>query len=123
MRPLILPTAMILLSLAGCALEDTAPPEHASGTFAAPAAVGAGLPDLIVDADRLARSWVIYDETFPSTSCSVQESNMTPGGHRVLRFTVSTPNVGLADVFVGDPLAHMTANDGLFEYATCHAHL
>ena len=48
---------------------------------------------------------------------------MTPGDHRVMRFTVSTPNIGLGDVYVGDPLAHMAANDGLFEYATCHAHL
>jgi hypothetical protein len=109
--------------LTGCAVDDAAPPEQAVGAAAAPAAATGGLPDLVVDADRLAKSWVIYDESFPSTSCSVQESDMTPGDHRVLRFTVSTPNVGFGDVYVGEPLAHMAANDGLFEYAACHAHL
>lgn len=123
MRPLILSTVTLALTLTGCALEDAAPPERTAGAVAAPPAAGTGLPDLVVDAGRLAKSWVIYDESFPSTSCSVQESEMTPGDHRVLRFTVSTPNVGTADVYVGDPLAHMAANDGLFEFATCHAHL
>jgi hypothetical protein len=48
----------------------------------------------------------------------------------VLRFTVSTPNIGDADAVVGDPLAHVDPNhdgdfsdtDGLFEYAPCHNH-
>lgn len=55
---------------------------------------------------------------------------MTPGTHKVIRFTVTTPNVGDADVFVGSPLAHMDPNgdgdfadsDNLFEFATCHEH-
>ena len=33
-----------------------------------------------------------------------------------------TPNTGNADIFVGDPRAHYEANDGLFEFATCHRH-
>ena len=40
----------------------------------------------------------------------------------LLRFTVSTPNIGTADVNLGDPNAHIAANDGLYEYATCHRH-
>src|SRR2546426_12835191 len=82
-----------------------------------------GTPDLIVDAKRLADSWVVYDQTFLATTCSVIEGGVTAGEHRVLRFTVTTPNIGDADVFVGDPLAHMDPNgdgdfsdqDGLFE--------
>ena len=58
-----------------------------------------GTPDLIVDAKRLADSWVVYDQTFLATTCSVIEGGVTAGDHRVLRFTVSTPNIGDADVF------------------------
>ena len=89
-----------------------------------------GTPDLIVDGKRLADSWVIYDQNLDASLCSVQEGGVTPGVRRVLRFTVTTPNIGDADVFVGDPLAHMDPNgdgdfsdsDGLFEFATCHNH-
>jgi len=81
-----------------------------------------GTPDLIVDAKRLATSWVVYDQTFAAGVCSVVEGDVQPGDHRVLRFTVTTPNIGDADVFVGNPLDHVAANDGLFEFATCHNH-
>ncbi len=89
-----------------------------------------GTPDLIVDAKRLADSWVVYDETFDAGVCSVVEGGVLAGEHRVVRFTVTTPNIGDADVFVGDPLAHMDPNgdgdfsdqDGLFEFASCHNH-
>ena len=74
-----------------------------------------GTPDLIVDGKRLADSWVIYDQTFSATACSVVEGGVTAGDHRVLRFTVTTPNIGDADIFIGDPNAHFAANDGLFE--------
>src|SRR5262245_34686964 len=33
-----------------------------------------GLPDITVDAAKLATSWVIYDETFEPTACDVIES-------------------------------------------------
>ena len=32
-----------------------------------------GTPDLIVDGKRLADSWVVYDQTFSTTACSVVE--------------------------------------------------
>ena len=41
---------------------------------------------------------------------------------RLVRFTVTTANIGDADINIGDPLAHYDANDGLFELATCHQH-
>lgn len=37
-----------------------------------------------------------------------------------MRFTVSTPNIGDADLSIGDPNAHI--EDGLFEFASCHNH-
>ena len=85
-----------------------------------------GLPDIVVDPAALATSWVIYNETFEPTACDVIESPpgepLTAGDHRTLRITVNTPNIGTADLFVGDPNVHVAANDGLFEFATCHHH-
>ncbi len=83
---------------------------------------GAGQPDLIVDQGSLRQHWVVRVEDFPATLCSVQEGGITPGEHSVLRFTVSTPNIGDADLFVGDPNEHIAVGDGLFEFATCHQH-
>ncbi len=88
-----------------------------------------GTPDLIVDAPVLKSSWVIYNETIPA-GCTAEEGDVTPGEHRTLRFSVNTPNIGTADLVVGDPNKHFDPNgdgnpsdgDGLFELATCHGH-
>lgn len=81
-----------------------------------------GTPDLIVREDMLASQWVVRDEKLAASFCSVIEGGITPGLHRLLRFTVMTPNIGDADIYIGDPRAHVAADDGLFEFATCHAH-
>jgi len=81
-----------------------------------------GTPNLIVDSKTLQNHWIVRDEDFSATACSVIEGNVQPGPHRVLRFTVSTPNVGDADLFIGDPNVHFQNNDGLYEFATCHNH-
>jgi hypothetical protein len=89
-----------------------------------------GLPDLIVDARATQQNWVNRTELLPANFCSVEEGNITPGEHDLLRFTVTTPNIGDADVFVGSPVKHMDPNgdgsyadqDGLFTLATCHGH-
>jgi hypothetical protein len=86
--------------------------------FTAPA----GKPDLIVDQKRLLQNWVVRVENLPANFCSVEEGGITPGEHTLLRFTVSTPNIGTADVNLGDPNVHVAAGDGLYEYATCHRH-
>jgi hypothetical protein len=88
------------------------------------------LPDLIVDAKSTQNNWIVRVEDLPATFCSVEEGGITPGTHTLLRFTVTTPNIGKGDVFVGSPLKHMDPNgdgnfsdaDGLFEFATCHQH-
>ncbi len=81
-----------------------------------------GMPDLIVRADRLASQWVVRDEKLSADTCSVIEGEVTAGVRRLLRFTVMTPNVGEADISIGDPNEHVAADDGLFEFATCHHH-
>src|SRR5262245_52196283 len=80
------------------------------------------LPDLIVDQASLRQHWVVRVEDFPAEFCSVIEGDVTPGTHTVVRFTVSTPNIGDADLVVGDPNAHMNPPDGLYEFASCHNH-
>ena len=82
----------------------------------------AGMPDLIVDAKTLQNHWIVRDEDFVAGACDAVEGGIAPGTHRVLRFTVSTPNVGDADIFIGDPNVHFQNDDGLFEFATCHQH-
>jgi hypothetical protein len=89
-----------------------------------------GLPDLIVDARTLATSWVVYDHTLKEGACSLLEAHLAPGQYRLIRFTVNTPNIGTADVFIGDPNRHWDPNhdgdgsdsDGLFENNACHHH-
>lgn len=79
------------------------------------------MPDLIVRGDILAQQWVVRDERI-GTVCSAEEGNVEPGIRRIVRFTVMTPNIGTADIHVGDPNEHVAAGDGLFELATCHRH-
>ena len=81
-----------------------------------------GKPDLIVDQKRLLQNWVVRDEKLSAAACSVQEGGITPGEHTLVRFTVSTPNIGTADLVVGDPNEHFNNGDGLFEFASCHRH-
>lgn len=89
-----------------------------------------GTPDLIVDGKKLATSWVVYEQELRESFCSLAEGGTTPGFHRVLRMTVTTPNIGDADIFIGDPQQHWDPNgdgnpvdsDGLFELSNCHRH-
>ena len=85
-------------------------------------AAQAPAPDLIVRDDVLARQWVVRDEELSPTDCSVMEGGITPGSRRLLRFTVTTPNIGTGDLVIGDPNEHVAAGDGLFEFASCHHH-
>jgi len=89
-----------------------------------------GTPDLIVDPKDLATSWVVYDQELKESFCTLQEGGVPPGTHRVLRFTVTTPNIGDADIAIGDPNKHWDPNgdgngsdsDGLYENDACHRH-
>ena len=123
--------------LAACFIAACAAPDR-QGSSIAPtrpqfvqnAVDTVGLPDLIVDSKATQQNWVNRTEYLPATFCSVEEGGITPGDHDLLRFTVTTPNIGDGDVFVGSPLKHMDPNgdgsfadaDGLFEFASCHGH-
>lgn len=82
----------------------------------------AALPDMIVRTDITERQWVVRDEKLDASYCSVIEGGVTAGLRRLVRFTVTTANIGDQDVYIGDPREHYAANDGLFEFASCHQH-
>ena len=81
----------------------------------------AAMPDLIVRGDVLSRQWVVRDEQIGQV-CSAEEGNVTPGLRRIIRFTVMTPNIGSADISVGDPNGTCRRRRRPDELATCHNH-
>ena len=121
---------MLLLLLAAAACSDPVSTSVQRPQLDQNTVDTVGLPDLIVDGKSTQNNWLVRVEDLPANFCSVEEGNITPGTHTLLRFTVTTPNIGDADVFIGSPLKHMDPNgdgdfadsDGLFEFATCHAH-
>lgn len=113
MKRLTLLVAAILLTVGGAAMFFQK---------ATAVSVESAKPDLIVDQKRLLQNWVVRNENLPANACSVEEGEITPGDHTLLRFTVSTPNIGTADLALGDPNEHVANGDGLFEFASCHRH-
>lgn len=124
--------ATVVVGMAACAANDTNAPPLAPSTATRSSGVPytGALPDLIVDSKETQNHWVNRVEDLPANFCSVQEGGVTAGTHSIIRFSVTTPNIGKGDVFVGSPLAHMDPNgdgnfadsDGLFEFASCHQH-
>jgi hypothetical protein len=74
--------------------------------------------DLIVDPVIMRRTTTLETRTFNANSCDVAEGHVTPGTHRLLRWTYNTPNIGTSDLVVGAPGAHPE----WFEWAPCHRH-
>jgi len=109
---------------AACASSDKPTSPLTPGTSVRQGGVPntAELPDLIVDSKATQNNWINRVEDLPADFCSVIEGDVTPGVHTLLRFTVTTPNIGKGDVFIGSPLDHWNAGDGLFEFASCHQH-
>ena len=124
--------ATVVVGIAACAANDTNAPPLAPSTATRSSGVPytGALPDLIVDSKSTQSHWINRVEDLPANFCSVQEGGVTAGTHSIIRFSVTTPNIGKGDVFVGSPLAHMDPNgdgsfadsDGLFEFASCHQH-
>ena len=89
------------------------------GISAAPFALApTALPDLTIDQARLASSWQVVNGNFKSTSCAVVEGCVNgTGKRRLMRFDVATPNIGMADLVLGNP-----AGNPLFVFSSCHNH-
>ena len=122
-----------ILLLAACAAPTDGPTQLnalAATAYSSGTPDLTGMPDLIVDERATRNNWLVRVENLPANFCSVEEGNITPGERTLLRFSVTTPNVGDADVFVGNPVEHMDPNgdgsfddtDGLFQFASCHNH-
>jgi len=76
------------------------------------------LPDLTIDAARLESSAVVKTHVFKPTDCALVEKCVdAPGKRKLLRFDVATPNIGAADLVLGDP-----TQSPLFVYSPCHRH-
>jgi len=77
------------------------------------------LADLTIDAGLLKSSLRLSVQKFSSSSCAVQEGCVAgPGKRKLLHFAVATPNVGEADLVLGNPADHPE----LFVYSPCHMH-
>lgn len=80
---------------------------------------GTELPDLIVDEGGLINSLFIEEVEFAENHCAIVEGCVAgPGFRRLLRFNTVTPNIGNADMFMGNP----RENEELFEWSDCHGH-
>jgi Lysyl oxidase len=76
------------------------------------------LPDLIVSLETAQNSITIGHRDFPASSCAIAEGCVNAAGdRRLLSFSTQTPNIGQADMILGDP----TSQPG-FEFSTCHNH-
>jgi hypothetical protein len=76
---------------------------------------GSALADLIFWAPAVSPS--IATTTFTTNSCEVLEGCVVPGTRRLLRFNTETRNIGLGDLYLGNP-----QTNALFTYASCHGH-
>src|SRR5437867_5015906 len=133
MRVSVVAFAGAALLLAACSTSPDRPELRSAGNRVAKSSGVPdldGLPDLIVDSKTTQNNWIHRVEDLPANFCSVQEGGITPGTHEILRFTVTTPNIGDGDNYIGSPLDHIDPNrdgnysdsDGLYESATCHNH-
>jgi hypothetical protein len=86
------------------------------------AGIGVGqcaLPDLTLDQDRLTNELGVGMTNFSAQGCSVMEGCVTgPGLRRLLHFSVMTPNIGTADMYLGPA----SSSNPIFQYSPCHMH-
>lgn len=106
------PVAIVLFVVAGC--EAAAPQPTDASTDLAPDVT---LPDLASEV----RFPLIQERVFLPTSCEVLEGCTAPGRRRLLRFDLTTTNVGRGDLTLGAPAVNGVARPG-FEWAECHGH-
>src|SRR5688572_17776507 len=78
-----------------------------------------GLPDLTIDANRLQASVIFEKKGFGKGSCAAAEGCVLgPGKRTLMRFDLTTPNIGAADLVLGNPQDNLH----LFHFDSCHGH-
>ena len=76
-------------------------------------------PNLTINSDLLSRSVVFESRNFRKNDCAVVDGCVgSIGVRKLMRFSVSTPNSGDADLILGDP----KLRPDLFTYSRCHKH-
>jgi len=101
----------------GPAAGDRPPATDASDVPTPPPTDGGPLPNLI----PIVANPQIQERTFGAASCEVTEGCTVAGNRRLLRFDLTTPNIGAADLYLGSPTA-AGRPAGMFEFGTCHNH-
>lgn len=80
---------------------------------------GSGKPDMTVDADVISRTAYVEQRNFAESACEVTERCVgAPGDRRLLRFSVSIPNLGSGAVNIPAP----ETRPDLYEFDSCHQH-
>jgi hypothetical protein len=76
------------------------------------------MPNITINAARLQSSVVFRTAQFKATDCAVFEGCVSGTGKRsLMKFDVDTPNIGTADLFLGNP-----TNNPVFVFSPCHGH-
>jgi len=79
----------------------------------------APMPNITINPARLQASVSFKTQQFKPTDCAIVESCVSGSGKRsMLKFDVQTPNIGDADLYLGNPADHPE----LFIYSACHGH-
>lgn len=94
-----------------------------TGVWLAPRlwALPVALPDLTIDKNLLQSSIVFKSAKFRSGDCAIVEGCVGASGRRkLMKFDVSIPNIGTADLILGNP--EDPANAELFQFSPCHGH-
>ena len=97
----------------------TEPPFLKAPTACGLAVSSGGKPDVTVDADVISRTLYVERRDFAATACEVTEGCVgAPGNRRLLRFSVSIPNLGSGEVRIAPP----ADRPDLYEFDACHNH-
>lgn len=81
-----------------------------------------GLPDIVLDADRMTGSWYLTSEFFTADACELVEQCIGGTGLRqLLVFDTVTGNAGANDLRVG-AIPPPGQSQGYFEWSACHGH-
>jgi hypothetical protein len=76
------------------------------------------MPNITINAGRLQASVVYRTSQFKPTDCAIVEDCVSgPGKRSLMKFDVQTPNVGTADLYLGNP-----TNNPAFVFSPCHGH-
>jgi Lysyl oxidase len=104
-----------------CAAGECCSPQ--AGHFQCVARDAAGLcplADLFIDASRIDNLYSVEWAYFPANDCAIVEGCVGASGwRRLLKFDTWTPNIGNADLFLGNPTS---ATSTYFVYSSCHMH-